>query len=183
MREKRDVWVCEFADCGHVWLVKTDGPPRQCGKCRRPGWHKTATTAELIRESPVSLEDRMRQIATEVYRAMQPAPTVCPQPVAAPIQTPRPAPMVEDTRTIEVDVDCEGYQPPAPQPRYAPTLQPAWSQPAASPPPPSVQPLSPAERLAAVNASLVNVRDLPPMMMGSALLADALEADDDIYAT
>lgn len=39
MREKRDCWVCEYADCGHVWIASGTDAPEQCAKCRRRRWN------------------------------------------------------------------------------------------------------------------------------------------------
>ena len=36
----RAVWVCEYGDCGHVWLAVGEAAPVQCARCRRRGWHE-----------------------------------------------------------------------------------------------------------------------------------------------
>jgi len=59
-------WQCEFEDCGHKWLAKSDVPPALCGRCRRRGWHQTKTTVELIREKGVDLDERIRAIVMDV---------------------------------------------------------------------------------------------------------------------
>jgi len=70
-QENRPVWVCEYEDCGHVWLVSganvAQNVPDKCGKCRRRGWHKTLTGAELVRQSGAGLDERMAEIARRVF--------------------------------------------------------------------------------------------------------------------
>lgn len=31
-------WVCDFTNCGHSWLAKTQ--PARCAKCKRKNWNK-----------------------------------------------------------------------------------------------------------------------------------------------
>lgn len=59
-------WLCEHAECGRVWLAKDSIPPRLCSGCKRTGWHKTASVRELIRESGVGLDARIREVVLEV---------------------------------------------------------------------------------------------------------------------
>lgn len=77
MRETRNiaVWVCELEDCGHWWIAKTETPPALCASCGRRGWHKTKSTAELVREKGADLDDRLRALIREVL-AESPRQTV-----------------------------------------------------------------------------------------------------------
>lgn len=69
-QEQGLLWRCEYEDCGHRWVAASKEAPAKCGKCRRRGWHKTQTTAELVRQSGVGLEERMREVAREVFEEM-----------------------------------------------------------------------------------------------------------------
>ena len=41
-------WVCDYPDCGHVWLAGTETLPGQCAKCRRRGWNQPTGQARIV---------------------------------------------------------------------------------------------------------------------------------------
>jgi len=104
------VWVCELEDCGHWWLVKdANRRPRLCASCRRAGWHKTATTGELLREKSPDFDQRVRSIVLEILAAQQ--PTTRPTQLQPEILPPA-KPDLEALRDI-----CVGFtDAPAPEP-------------------------------------------------------------------
>jgi hypothetical protein len=69
-QEQGLLWRCEYEDCGHRWVAASKEAPDKCGKCRRRGWHKTQTTAELVKQSGVGLEERMEVVARRVFEDM-----------------------------------------------------------------------------------------------------------------
>lgn len=92
-QEQGLLWRCEYESCGHRWIAASKEAPEKCGKCRRRGWHKTLTTAELVRQAGVGLDERIRQIAREVFEEamaglpmeeVQDVPHVVPQPAGKP---------------------------------------------------------------------------------------------------
>lgn len=38
MRSVSPVWICEFQDCGHVWLASSHVAPEKCAKCKKRNW-------------------------------------------------------------------------------------------------------------------------------------------------
>ena len=62
-----EAWVCDYADCGHVWMVG-ECVPQRCSKCHRRGWNAGAQVE--ARRPP---------------RVRQPAPEPQATPTAAPI--------------------------------------------------------------------------------------------------
>lgn len=99
------VWVCEYEDCQHEWLVT--GPiPAKCARCRRRGWNKSG---DLPASKPIKKEQ------APTARKPQPAPAT---PAA---MTSKPAPSPGATR----NQDRRGYDhahylalPPSEQLRY-----------------------------------------------------------------
>jgi hypothetical protein len=69
-QEQGLLWRCEYEDCGHRWVAASREAPEKCGKCRRRGWHKTETTAELVKTSGIGLDERIRKVAREVFEEM-----------------------------------------------------------------------------------------------------------------
>ena len=43
-------WVCDYADCGHVWLAVGETLPEKCAKCRRRGWNSPGLVAPVERQ-------------------------------------------------------------------------------------------------------------------------------------
>lgn len=70
-----DGWKCELDGCGYEWAAKDKLPPDKCAGCKKRGWHKTKTTAEVVRESVAkivpdgsALALRIEEIARRVFR-------------------------------------------------------------------------------------------------------------------
>jgi hypothetical protein len=70
METTAKAWQCELPDCGRIWLAKDSTPPRLCPGCKKTGWHKTASTRELVRES--TLDDRIRETVEVVLQERLP---------------------------------------------------------------------------------------------------------------
>lgn len=87
---ERSVWICEFPDCGHVWLKTGDVPPAQCSKCKRRGWHTAAAASPQALAMAVSgpvFVDAQGEAVPAV-----PAVTIAQPATARPPMPTRPAP-------------------------------------------------------------------------------------------
>jgi hypothetical protein len=72
-----DVWVCDYADCGHVWLVG-ECVPQRCAKCHRRGWNSKRGAVEESEPAQVVVEQTAQVEAPEPARQPDPEPRRAP---------------------------------------------------------------------------------------------------------
>jgi hypothetical protein len=75
--DERPVWVCDYVDCGHVWLAVSEALPGQCAKCRRRGWNRPGGVAVSVPRV------RQRQDVAVVAPVKIAPAKITPQPVPA----------------------------------------------------------------------------------------------------
>lgn len=69
-RIKLDGWKCDYEDCGHVWIKKSNVPPKQCAKCRRWGWDSTVSPAQKtmqdkLSELPPDRQEKIKKLTAQ----------------------------------------------------------------------------------------------------------------------
>ena len=70
MKITRECWKCEYADCGHEWLVAGEAPEK-CAKCRRRGWNKEGARTVLVGEPSPEESERERRREKKAVRHAQ----------------------------------------------------------------------------------------------------------------
>lgn len=64
-------YMCDFADCGHIWLAKVERA--RCAKCKRRNWNKNGTlqTQAPLLEPVVAKPKKAKKVLPDVLPTAQ----------------------------------------------------------------------------------------------------------------
>jgi tripartite-type tricarboxylate transporter receptor subunit TctC len=60
---------CRRPTCGHTWIPRQHGKPRECPRCQSPRWDEAWPDSPHIDIDPVEGEERFIGIARAFYRS------------------------------------------------------------------------------------------------------------------